>query len=277
MSIKESASVPCYSDEIFTLIMPRLSLNTLVSFKNVNRRFYLLFNLIMQQETSNYHDSKLKGVEKKNQKKLYTFHSLLLDCEAHVKKFKYTPELKSLFGGVENILSLRTVSLKYKKDKFFVAINNFAQKPLFNALPSIFRMQYRVSKKKYRERIIIKYSMYIPKEAFKQPKQVDQVWHDYLDLYLMDNRLSEPEWLIADMRSRNSWPKEFRRSNPFPAKSEFVYKGSKLSAITKPLFNYMTKLTDEKLQAFIKGEMIKKHSVVLGHVGLEYFSTRKLL
>ncbi len=205
--------MPLNDDSIMSVVR-YLSIKEISRLNSVCKHFNYLFNRICSNEVKVYKHA--RGVSRNLSEKGLSFNSLLLDCRTHVEKYFYTPELCSLFGGMEKIFDLRTVVLKHESNECsFKELDAFSQEQLFKELPPIFRLRINEGDGRFNEKIIIKYTFFVPREILYDKLTRDQVWHDYFILYT--NEYVEGQWKISDMRSSDHWPYQFKKINPFPS------------------------------------------------------------
>ncbi len=265
ISIRHVPPIPNLINDVFiSSIVPYLSVKELSLLMQVCRAFHYLLNTECPKDLIEYRFHHIKGLFKYNRQKISpSYGSLILDCINHIKNCKYSALLLNLLGGAGNILSLPIIDLS-GKGSYYRKLEDFSISPMFSELPPIFRIRFTTSKQIESERIIIKYSLFIPK---RRAKQVDRVWHDFFDLHLSeDAKFNKTEWIIYDMRL-HTWPKKFR---------SLKNSSKSLKKVALSEKSLLTKLADPKLKAFMNRNIINMNEstnlAVIGHLNKSDFS-----
>jgi hypothetical protein len=228
----QNRSVNLNKDVILTHVLPHLSPQEILKLRGTNKSWWNLISKPSSQAVD--YLKTLKGVPKKEEKfKDYSFCSLLSDCNAYAKEYHLSPLLINLFGGIHNFLRIRLLRVNQGHPCIdpYAIIDDFAHEPKFQNLPPVVRLLINKGGDDFHEEefhmeefIIIKYTLFIPKEGIRKSilnglLPNDTVWHDYLILnsYIL-NRYENKKWKVSDARVRakrqNKYP-DFPYTNDF--------------------------------------------------------------
>jgi hypothetical protein len=224
--------------------------------------------------------------------KLENFHQLAYATTKYAQKYGYSEKLASCFGGLQHLLALPLKGLKLQAHSSVCkTIEDYRHSDAFKNEPSIFRLRIKNENGLSSEVMIIKYTLFVPKEAKLQEN--DFVWHDYMSIQrnnskhqlvnrIVDARLS-CELDISSQRAslgRPSFPDQFHYTSVIESdlltetKLKNLILGHPIKYIPQRGFSPPDYLnTNPNAQEF-KGKRLFEHvPVVLGHVNLGEIQT----
>jgi hypothetical protein len=252
LALKErKASFENLPKELLLKIFSDLSPNEIIRCRGVSK---VCWNAISKPSLFAFeYLKKMKGLPKNEEKyKDYSFCSLTLDIREYREKYHYTPKLVELFDGSHNLLKIPLKLINEGKPcAFYQEVENLAHSPQFCNIPSIMRLRINVynglkTKENFNEFIVIKYTLFIPKESDPDLHN-DTIWHDYL--LLKYEYSGNPEWTINDPRDPDHLPQVFSRKNgPY----EFPY------TPYPPLFSgFSESIKSPRLKKLLQGQPIE--------------------
>lgn len=204
--------------DIVLKIISQLPPQEIIKLEQINRSWYTLVrapttNVIIDYRKNLPESLNVRGLPQPSENA--SFHSFSIQCKTYVDTHHYShPDILDLFGNLETLLSLRTIDLKGEKIGY-QELEQFTHHDTFSRCPSLFRLRLNWNGTGITEFIIIKYTLFIPKEEKMWGKEVDEIWHDYLFLryrsykdYSFHDK--QGHWAAQDPRSHTALPTDLR-------------------------------------------------------------------